>query len=83
MTRPKYTVECEDCGKFALMSNDSLSIFLIDKEFISMTTCVFCNRHISNGLSKEVAISLFWENVKIFDFNNGEQIVDQKVFDRI
>ncbi len=65
------------------MNNDSLSIFVIDKDFFAITRCIFCDRTIRDYISKEVAIKLFWENIKIFYFNTGEQILDQKVFDRL
>jgi hypothetical protein len=83
MSKPTCTIECEDCGKFAVMNNGSLSIFLVDKDFFAMTRCIYCDRAITDSLSKEVAIRLFWEGIKIFNFNTGEQILDQKVFNRI
>jgi hypothetical protein len=83
MSKPVCTIECEDCGRFAIMNNDSLSIFVIDKDFFAITRCIFCDRTIRDYISKEVAIKLFWENIKIFYFNTGEQILDQKVFDRL
>jgi hypothetical protein len=83
MSKPICTIECEDCGKFPVMNNDSLSIFLIDKDFFAMTRCVFCDRAIKDYLDKETAIKLFWENIKIFNFNTGEQILDQRDFNLI
>jgi hypothetical protein len=48
-----------------------------------MSRCLFCNRAVRDSISKEVCISLFWENVKIFNFNTGEQILDEKVLESI
>ena len=82
MNKPLCTIECEDCGKFAIMNNNSLSIFTIDGDFFAMTRCVFCDRVITNSVKKETALVLFWNNIKVFDFNTGEQIFDQKVFNK-
>lgn len=82
MGKPLCTVNCEDCGTFALMNKSSLSVFVIDGDFFAMTRCVFCDRIINNSLTKKVALALFWEDIKIFDFNTGEQICDQKAFNR-
>lgn len=83
MSKPTCTIECEDCGRFAIMNNDSLSIFIIDKEFFAMTRCIFCDRAISDSLSKKVMIKLFWEGIKVFNFNTGEQILNQKDFNSL
>lgn len=83
MNRPLYTVECEDCGKFAVMNTASLTVYIIDKEFSAITRCLFCDRLVTNIVSKEVAVHLFWDNVKIFNFNTGEQILDQKILEKM
>lgn len=74
---------CEDCGKFAIMHENGLTIFLINKEFFAMSKCLFCNRPVRDSISKEVCISLFWENVKVFNFNTGEQILDEEILESI
>lgn len=83
MEKPICTMICEDCGKFSVMHEDAITIFLINKEFFAMANCLFCDRLAKDSLTKKVAISLFWENVKIFNFNDGEQIIDQKILDKI
>lgn len=82
MNKPLCTIQCEDCGRFAVMNNQSLTIFAIDEDFSAVTRCVFCDRIITNSLKKDIALSLFWDGIKVFDFNTGEQILDQKVFNR-
>lgn len=83
MGKPACTIECEDCGRFAVMNKMSLSIFVIDAEFFAMTRCVFCERAVTNSLNKQTAIELFWRGIKIFNFNTGEQILDQKALNKI
>jgi hypothetical protein len=83
MEHPICTMMCEDCGKFAIMHENGLTIFLINKEFFAMSRCLFCNRTVKDSISKEVCISLFWENVRIFNFNTGEQILNEEILENI
>ena len=76
-------MECGDCGKFALMNIESLTVYVIDKEFSVISRCLFCDRLITYIVKKEIAVYLFWDDVKIFNFNTGEQILDQKILEKM
>ncbi len=76
-------MECEDCGKFAVMNTESLAVYVIDKEFSVISRCLFCDRLTTNIVKKKIAIHLFWDNVKIFNFNTGEEILDQKILEKM
>lgn len=83
MMTPICTILCEDCGRFAVMHENALSIFLLDKDFFAMSRCLFCDRAVTDSVSKDVAIKLFFDNVKIFNFHTGERILNEKEFDLI
>lgn len=83
MEKPICTIVCEDCGKFAVMHENAITIFLVNNEFFAVSRCSFCDQIITDAVNKETTIYLFWENVRIFNFNSGEQIVDQKVLEKI
>lgn len=80
---PICTIECENCGKFAIMHENGLSIFLLDKEFFAMSRCPFCDRPVRDSVSKQVAMTLFYEGVNIFDFATGDLVASIKEFDDI
>jgi len=76
-------MQCEDCGKFAVMNIESLTAYIIDKDLSVISRCLFCDRLINNYITKEVLIHLFWNNIKVFNFNTGEEILDQKVLEKL
>ena len=65
------------------MHENGMTIFLLNKEFFALSRCIFCDRAVQDTVSKRVAIELFWMNVKILNFNTGEQIVDLGYLEKI
>lgn len=72
---------CEDCGKFGVMHENGIDVFMINNEFFAMSRCIFCSRAIEDTVDKKVAKYLFYIGVKVFNFNTGEEIVDENILD--
>lgn len=83
MERPLCTMICEDCGKFAVMHENAMSIFVTDSVFFAISRCTFCDRIVTDSVEKGDCFSLFWRNVKVFNFNTGEQILDNQTLGKI
>lgn len=71
---PICTIICENCGKFAIMHENGLSIFILNKEFFAMSRCPFCDRPVQDSIEKNVVMELFYQGVNIFNFKNGELV---------
>lgn len=48
-----------------------------------MSRCPFCDRPVRDSVSKQVAMTLFYEGVNIFDFATGDLVASIKEFDDI
>lgn len=74
---------CEDCGKFGVMHENGITIFVVNKEFFAMSHCMFCDRVVKDSIEIKTVDVLFEFGVKVFDFNTGEQILDKIILDEI
>jgi len=74
---------CEDCGKFGIMHESGINIFMINQEFFAMSTCMFCNRTVQDSVDKKVVKYLFYAGVKVFNFNTGEEVDDEEILDEL
>lgn len=83
MMQPLCTMTCEDCGTFGVMHQNAITIFIINSSFFAVARCIFCDRVVTDSAEKEVSVRLFWEGVKILNFNTGEQITDNKTLEKI
>lgn len=66
-------VECEDCGEFYIVDRKFVSIFVINKEYITATQCPNCNVPIIDNIDSHTARLLSEKGVKALSFNDGKE----------
>ena len=76
-------MSCKDCGKFGVMHEKNITIFVVNSDFFAISRCAFCDRVVNDSLAKEDCFQLFWKNVKVFNFNTGKEIVDNYTLGKI
>lgn len=75
MLDPICIMNCEDCGKFAIIDPNAITLFKINKEIFAIARCSHCDRvKIDYGVTIEVVQHLSKFDVKLFDWNTGQRI---------
>jgi len=59
--------ESDDCGPFAIMDSDLISIMKVGDLYLAATRCAFRNTPITCEISKEDAMVLFSKGVQCLD----------------
>lgn len=63
-------VETEDCGPFAVIDPDAISIIKCSDFYIAATYCAFTGRALTAEINTDCADKLISNGVKCLDFND-------------
>lgn len=74
---------CSDCGKFGVMHESGITIFVVNSDFFAISRCMFCDRVVEDSIDKNTSIQLFWMGVKVLNFNTGEEITDNQTLEKL
>ena len=62
--------ESDDCGPFAIMDSDLISIMKVGELYIAATRCAYRNTPITCEIAKEDALVLISKGVQCLDIEN-------------
>ena len=67
-------MECDDCGKYAVVNISDIDIFVVDQDYTAIGYCSYCNRVCVDWLDYKAAQVLFQKGVRVFDWNICQEV---------